>query len=223
MADADASLSWEALKARARELRQGADPETRSWQIRVHRSLSWLKHANALPSSQPEARFVLLWIGLNSLYSAWDNGLNRPVGDSSARNRFLERVVALNPKKVVSFLRDARPLLRGLLKDPCLTEEFWRNPHNSETEACAAADAQSLDADLRAGRHDVVLKHVMDRLFVLRGQIVHGASTAGGALNRSAVGNGLAFIGRLLPVLIHIVLERGREERWPDLCYPPLK
>jgi hypothetical protein len=215
-------LTWDSLKARARGLRQHTDETSRNWQIRVHRALSWLKHASDLPDSQPEARFLLLWIALNSLYAAWDSKGNRPLRDSLARHRFVERLVRLDEKKIAGLLRSQRPVVRGLLSDPCLTAEFWRNPHDPQTEAVAIADSKTFDADLRAGNNEAILKSLMERLFILRGQIVHGASSAGSALNRSAVRGSLSFLERLVPVIIYIVLERGKDSDWPELCYPPL-
>ena len=219
---AEPNLSWAALKARARDLRQDSDEASRNWQIRVHRALSWLRTSGELPETQPEARFLTLWIALNSLYSAWDVRNNRPLGDSFTRDRFVEIVVRLNEMKVASFLRRERPVIRELLSDPCLTAEFWRNPHDVQTEGLATADAKTFDAKLRTGEHAAILKTLLERLFILRGQLVHGASTAGSKLNREALKRSLRFLEHLVPVIIYVVLERGKDEKWPELCYPPL-
>ena len=62
----------------------------------------------------------------------------------------------------------------------------------------------------------------MDRLFVLRGQLVHGGATGGGKLNRRSLQNCLALLRALLPVLLSIVIDKGCDDEWPELCYPPV-
>jgi hypothetical protein len=63
----------------------------------------------------------------------------------------------------------------------------------------------------------------MHRLFIFRGQLVHGASSGGSRLNRPSLKYCLWALEKFVPLIIHVVIEHGRHDDWPDLCYPPLR
>jgi hypothetical protein len=75
----------ESLRARFRQIREGAGE---NWKIRVHRSISWFRHAREFGEGT-EARFLFLWIAFNSLYGRWDPEKGRPAQDVRARVDFL--------------------------------------------------------------------------------------------------------------------------------------
>jgi hypothetical protein len=217
----DAALpqhTWETLRARFKQLQLETNNVYQNWQIRVHRALSWHKRSLA----QPETRFILLWISLNCLYSRWDAGRNAPAPDSAARQAFLGRLCRWDPALVERMLRRYRPLLKKLLEDPFLSNTFWRDPDNPKARGWGAADANYLERNLKGGEHCKLLGQVVDRLYVLRGQLVHGASTGGGRLNRKPLSYCLQLLTEVLPLVIHVVLEHGCHDDWPDLCYPPI-
>jgi hypothetical protein len=109
-----------------------------------------------------------------------------------------------------------------LLENFYLSNTFWRDPRNPKAKQWAAQDAHHLDRNLKDGAHNKVLAQVMDRLYVLRGQLMHGAATGGGKLNRQTLRYCLWLLELLTPLLIHVVIEHGRHDDWPDLCYPPI-
>src|SRR3954468_7416793 len=163
--------TWDTLRARFKQLQLETNNVYQNWQIRVHRSLSWYKRALALPDDQPETRFLLLWIALNCLYSRWDAERNAPAQDAASRKAFLGRLCDWDPGLVGRMLRRYRPLAKKLLEDPFLSNTFWRDPDNPKAKGWGAADANYLDANLRAGDHCKLLGQVVDRLYVLRGQL----------------------------------------------------
>jgi len=80
------------LKARFKARCVPGDTARQNWQIRVHRAISWYKDACECPETLSEARFLFLWIALNSLYSHWDNEHNIPGKDGAARQEFVRWV-----------------------------------------------------------------------------------------------------------------------------------
>src|SRR5690348_12797779 len=73
-----------------------------NWQIRVHRSLSWLKRSVEFSEEELEARFLFLWIALNSLYSRWDAERNAPGQDSQSRREFFHRICLWDPASIAA-------------------------------------------------------------------------------------------------------------------------
>lgn len=86
----------------------------------------------------------------------------------------------------------------------------------------ATEDADHNDQHYEEHGYCRVLMQATNRLFVLRGQIVHGASSGRSGLNRSSVHYSLETLKMLMPVVQHIVIEYGCHDDWPELCYPPL-
>ena len=92
---------------------------------------------------------------------------------------------------------------------------------NPKAKGRATQDVNHLDQHLKQHDYAEVLNQTMERLFVLRGQIVHGASTRGSRHNRSALKTAAQLLEQFVPVFLHIVIERGCGDDWPELCYPP--
>ena len=221
MATQPLSIDPAALRAAFKARCKATNDVYQNWQIRVHRSLSWLMRALDFPDEEVEARFLFLWIALNSLYSRWDGERNAPDQDSHARHDFFLQICRMEPESIASSLRLHRPLVKRLLGDPYLSHVFWRNPDDPKARGRATHDLNYLDHHLKKREYGQVLKQVMDRIFVLRGQLVHGASTRGSRHNRQTLKNATTLLEKLLPVILNTVIEHGCGDDWPELCYPP--
>ena len=211
-----------AMKIRFKEKCTSIGTRHRNWQVRVHRALSWLKRADQFTDEQPEAHFLFLWIALNSLYSGWDPGTNAPGFDTQARDEFLRRVCEWDKPLLAQMLKDSRGLVKKLLENPYLAASFWKQPDHPQAKAWATVAASDLDRHLKNGEISIVLIQAMHRLFIFRGQLVHGASSGGSRLNRGSMKYCLWALQKFVPLLIHVVIEHGCHDDWPDLCYPPL-
>lgn len=214
-------LTPSALKARFKQRCGETNNVHQNWQIRIHRSLSWLARAIEFPADELEARFLFLWIALNSLYSRWDAATNAPEPDSTSRREFLSRLCADDPPTIKLLCHQHRPLLKRMLADPYLSATFWKSPDHPKAKGWATQDVNHLDHHFRDKQYAVVLTQAMDRLFILRGQIVHGASTRGSRHNRTALRTAVQLLEQLLPPIVQICIERRCGDDWPDLCYPP--
>lgn len=215
-------LSAVAMKVRFKSKCTLLGTRHKNWQVRVHRALSWLKRAGEFSEDQAEARYLFLWIALNSLYSRWDNGANAPGFDSQAREAFLGKLCDRDQATLADTVRGMRGLIKKLLENPYLSAAFWKQPDHPQAKAWATADAAHLDRHLKSGEICTVLVQAMHRLFIFRGQLVHGASSGGSRLNRGSLKYCLWALEKLVPVIIQLVIEHGDDDDWPDLCYPPL-
>jgi hypothetical protein len=216
-ADADA------LKSRFKKRCVATNNVHQNWQIRVHRSISWLKRSTQFDSEQPEARFLYLWLAFNSLYSRWSAGKNAPDVDAHARNDFIRRVCEIDVQVVAAMLHRHRGLVNKLLGNAFLSDVFWRDPDHPKAKGWATQDANYLDKNLKNHDYCRVLGQAINRLYVLRGQIVHGASTGGSSLNRPFLKYSLELLALMVPLIIEIIIEHGCNDDWPDLCYPPIR
>ena len=73
LAPRPAELEPAALRRRFKAVCQATDNRFQNFQIRVHRSLSWLDRAlEADGDLEPDARLIFGWIAFNALYGAWD-------------------------------------------------------------------------------------------------------------------------------------------------------
>lgn len=195
----------------------------RNWQIRVHRSLSWSMRAGAFGEEHPEAEVLFHWIAFNSLYGEWDAINARPGVDASARNRFLRRVVGAGCGLCATFLYRHKPLIKKLLGSPFLVATFWRDPEAPKAREQAVRDLYQLDGLLQRGPHSKLYELVFERVYVLRGQLVHGASSGGSKLNRGTLTNCREWLRGAVPLLQHVVIEELADDEWPALCYPPVE
>lgn len=217
-----ADLAPEALKARFKSRCAATNNVYQNWQIRVHRSLSWFKRAATFSEDQPEARFLFHWIALNSLYGRWNAEKNLPDIDGPSRHDFFRRIVEWDPSAVAALLRQSRPLVKKVLSDAFLSPGFWRAPDNPKAKGWATQDVNYLERNLKNQDYARLLDQVLERLYVLRGQMVHGASTGGSRLNRGSLRRGLMMLEALVPLVQYIVIEHGCSDEWPGLCYPPI-
>lgn len=192
------------LKSRFKQIRDGQTPDENgnNWAIRVHRSLSWLARAEQLAANADlaEARLLYYWIAFNSLYSRWDEDRNAPAVDSRCMHDFVGDLFQIGAGgQLSSRLDQMKPCIKRLLRNRYLSNVFWRNPEGDEATTLAMEDAGYLEANYREHRYPVIMRNVLDRVYVLRGQIVHGASTSGGKLNRESLKDCVQTMQRLMP------------------------
>ena len=55
----------------------------------------------------------------------------------------------------------------------------------------------------------------------LRCQLVHGAATCNGQLNRTALRRCSTMLGHLLNAILLVWIDHGADEDWGPMCYPP--
>ena len=56
----------------------------------------------------------------------------------------------------------------------------------------------------------------------MRCQLVHGAATHAGKLNRTSLTRCVWMMKRLLPAFLMVWIDHGADEDWGPICFPPL-
>lgn len=214
-------LTHEELKTRQRAIRHNF-PEGLG--LRVHRALSWLKRADQ-EMADDDARFIFLWIGFNAAY-AYDFKGRINQSEQGLFVDFLNKLVSLDKDEYLYKMiwEKYSSSIRLLLNNPYLYQPFW------DFHAEQGADEQVWkdrfeQSKKKAGMALVnkdsvtVLRLVLSRLYVLRNQLVHGAATWNSRQNRQQIGDGVRFMGELLPLVIHLMMSHP-EQTWGDASYP---
>ncbi len=191
--------------------------------IRFHRACSWLARVEQMDFDR-DADFALIsqWIAFNSLYGQWDCGKNEPLADRECWRVFLDRILILDQDRLLpDLLRTHKPLVLTLLDDPYLSGFFWRDP-DMEHVGPARRDKHSAATWYLEKNWTLILDRVMDRVYLLRCQLVHGAATYGGKLNRTSLRHCVWMLQHLVHTILLVLIDHGVDEDWGIMCYPPV-
>jgi hypothetical protein len=207
------------LKKKHRELRHGF-PESVS--LRVHRSLSWLQRAEQ-EISDPDVKFVLLWIGFNAAYAGDVGG--QVDSERGTFATFFGALVSLDRQRRLYDLVWARfpHEIRLLLDNKYVFSPFWAHQNGAEGYENwpdrLEASKRAVAAALRANDTVRILSILFDRLYILRNQLVHGGATWGGGVNRDQVRDGAALLHGMLPIFVDLIMDFPNRE-WGRPYYP---
>jgi hypothetical protein len=192
--------------------------------IRFHRACSWMARVEQMPDGQDhDLALVSLWIAFNSLYGQWDSQKREPRPDRESWRAFVDRILKLDRDGYVpGALQEHKRLVMSLLEDEYLSGFFWQEPsaRRAGQSRKAAYNAQSWYIEQR---WTMVLDETLDRVHLMRCQLVHGAATYGGRLNRTSLRRCVMMMQRLLPALLLVWIDHGADEDWGQMCYPPVR
>ncbi len=191
--------------------------------IRFHRACSWIARVEAMAEKEDaDLALVSLWIAFNSLYGQWDPGRREPSPDRGCWRTFIDRVLQLDSNKhTVGALQEHKRLVMSLLENDCLSTAYWRDPstrHNGHLKRMKST-AQSW---YHAQQWTMILDLLLDRIYLMRCQLVHGAATYGGKLNRTSLRHCVCMLQHLLQSFLLVWIEGGADQDWGPMCYPPL-
>ncbi len=225
---ADAPLTVRQLRRRWKPVKEGpaAAAAHEPIRIRLHRCFSWMQRAEHVAASDSAASAhdaILLWrwTALNALYGRWDAERREPMGDRQTLDAFCTRILAADADGRIGMMLVAhRPLLEKLVGNEYLMRHFWADPTFDAVRTTGGA-VRKIRAALREQRHGRVLHDVLQRVYFLRCQLVHGAATFNGQRNRTPVRHAARFLELLLPEVAVVVIDHAWTGDWDDLCYPP--
>lgn len=204
------------LRASFRSLPTAQRDANQGFSIRVWRALSWLERAESMGRSDYEGRFIAAWISFNALYGRLDSK-HRPWGDRESWGAFTSTIWRLDDdKRLRRVLFKRQMMVLKLLDTKFLSAQYWEQG----------------DAALRTIKKDVrhaitsygtlhVFRNLFERLYIMRVQVFHGASTKGSKLNRRVLQSSGGVLLDLLPVMLEIMIVRGVEEDWGLVCFSP--
>lgn len=156
--------------------------------IRFHRCCSWLARVEQMEEDADLDHAMLsLWIAFNSLYGQWDETRREPRPDRECWRKFVDRIVQLDRDSlVIAALQEHKRLAMSLLEDKYLSGFFWQDPSTAQLSSVrkARSNAQSWYVERR---WTMLVEALMSRIYLVRCQLVHGAATYGGQLNRTSL------------------------------------
>ncbi len=215
-------MNAEQLRTAFREIPKADREANEPFCIRVWRSLSWLERAESIPGDDIEGRFISCWIGVNALYGRLDDE-HKPWGDHEALGTFIAQVWRLDSdEQLRRMLGKREPAVLKLIENKYLTLDFWLKSRK-EAERAIQHDLKKAILDFRKPNRLSILRMLFERLHVMRNQLFHGASTKGSKLNRRTLASSAAILLDLLPICLEIMIVRGIQEDWGELCFPPVE
>ncbi|MEH6448927.1 MAG: hypothetical protein V7765_09670 [Oleispira sp.] len=200
------------------DLRARRDDFTQVHSTRLHRSLSWLKAAGEqLKADNVDQAFINLWISFSACFY---------IEGEESIDPFIEKLVALDDQQRIytCLWSEYSGSVKALIKNPYVFAEFWQAQRlkGEQREAWRISfDQSSVEALNCLSRKKVapLFSIVLDRLYVLRNQVLQGGATYQSQVNREQVGDGIALLSSIMPIIISIMLNSS-EEDWGEIAYP---
>lgn len=214
-------------------LRAHRDDFSQVHSTRLHRSLSWLKAADEqLQAGNVDQGFINLWISFSACFYI--------EGEESIAP-FIEKLVALDSQQRIyaCLWNEYSGSVKALIKNPYVFAEFWQAQRlkGEQKKASEDMDASEIDASEAAWRASFdqssvealnclsrkkvapLFSIVLDRLYVLRNQVLQGGATYQSQVNREQVEDGVVLLSNIMPIIISIMLDSSDED-WGDIAYP---
>ncbi|GJQ26872.1 MAG: hypothetical protein HBSAPP02_19040 [Phycisphaerae bacterium] len=208
------------LRNRFRQLPRDLRDGNQDFSIRVWRALSWLERAESLDSGDVDGQFIFCWIGMNALYGR-QSSAHRPWGDRESLGTFLSQVWRLDSHGLLHKLLGKRQgSVLNLIDNKYLNSRFW----DGETAPAIRQVKQEVKSAILGYQKTnwlPILRLLFERLYVLRNQVFHGASTKGSRLNRRTLQISAAILMDLLQTFLQITIDAGVTEDWGNVTFPP--
>ncbi len=188
--------------------------------IRLHRAISWLDAAERY-KGDADLAFISLWIAFNSCYAI--EGLTGQLAERESFRLFINQLSRADDQGSLYAHLWARfsQFIRTLIDNQYVYAPFWeaqRDPQVQWARGFAASKRRAhqalVDQDMPS-----LLMVVLDRLYVLRNQLMHGGSTYASSINRQQVQDGQRFMGEFVPLMVALMLDHP-ELDWGPIHYP---
>jgi len=214
-------MSSSILKRKLKSL-QTQIPESHA--IRLHRAISWLKAAEE-QEKLPDLRLICLWVSMNGLY-AMDEARFERMQERERFADFVDRLVACDQdSRLYNILwnKFSGPI-RLLVENKFVYGPFWDNRRGEGRNWEKGFQQSIVDANQALSKKNVpyLLRIVLDRLYVLRNQLIHGGATYKSQINRAQVRDGGNILFALLPVIIELMMQHPNSD-WGKIYFPPLE
>jgi hypothetical protein len=191
--------------------------------IRLHRAFSWLQRVEQFQEGQDgDLALVCQWITLNALYGQWNIEKREPQPDRECWRRLFDRLLSIDGSHhLATALTEQRDLVMALLDDEYLSAYFWQEPSGIRASKSKKAKFEARTWYLE-GRWSILLDRLLERIHLLRCQLVHGGATFGGKLNRTSLARCVQMMDHLLVAVLLVIIDHGAGQDWGPMCYPPL-
>lgn len=191
--------------------------------IRFHRATTWLQRVEQIePGEDQDVALTCQWIAFNALYGQWDERAREPKPDRQNWRAFMDHVLVLDESgRLESVLTEHKRLVMSILDDSYLGGYFWKLPSAAKAKQTTRDKRQAATWYIQK-RWALVLEALLERVYLLRCQLVHGAASHASRLNRASLRRCVTMLGLLLPAILNVWIESGADEDWGVMCYPPV-
>jgi hypothetical protein len=194
-------------------------PETLT--VRLHRAISWLKCAEE-NATNLDLQFIALWVSYNACY-AIDEKSENDLTERKQFNDFISKLVSHDHEKRFYNLlwqKFSGPV-RLIIQNEFIYKPFWDAQRGENVNWKKQFDKSNEDAQRFLSKIEVdkLIEVVLDRLYTLRNQIMHGGATYKSKVNRAQVRDACNILKLFIPIIIDIMMEHW-EEDWGEIYYP---
>lgn len=204
-----------------RKLKSHALSETLT--IRLHRAISWLKSGEKQEGNL-DLKFISLWVSFNACFAVNINSLNSKPEKAKLRE-FTSSLVQFDQNRLYNlFWEKFSGPVKVLIENKFVFKKFWEYTRGESDDYEVAFDKSIIHATNCLSKQNIegLLEVVLERLYTLRNQLIHGGSTYNSKLNRTQLKDACNILQLLVPIIIDIMLENGQND-WGDIAYPVVK
>jgi Apea-like HEPN len=189
--------------------------------VRLHRAISWLKCAEQQKDSI-DMQFVSLWIAFNACY-AINTGEETHPSEKESFSEFIKNLVLHDTEqRFFNILWHQFSFsVRQLIESKFLFKPFWDAQGNEQIDWKHRFE-KSVESAMKFVSHNEVpelLIVVLDRLYMLRNQLIHGGATFESSANRQQLQYSCKMLLLIIPLIIDIMIE-NKDEKWGSIYYP---
>ena len=201
-----------------RKLKTYTLPETLT--IRIHRAISWLKSAEKQEENL-DLKCISLWVSFNACYAVDLNGISSKPEKAKLRD-FTSSLVQFDRTRLYNlFWEKYSGPVKVLIENKFVFEKFWEYNRGEANDYLPAFNKSIASATNCLSKQNIegLIEIVLERLYTLRNQLIHGGATYNSKLNRSQLRDACNIMQLLVPIIIDIMLENG-EHDWGEIAYP---
>lgn len=199
--------------------------EKEAFLLRLRRAISWLDRAQQMERNvkskdkELDTQFLFLWIGFNALYA---RDPQEDLGAIKEMRQYFKNFLDCPEKPKDNIYKiingNLKEKIDRLRKNKYISKNFWNREMGRYKE---------WERDIRFPGWKIkftkgILCCVFQRLYVLRNQLMHGASTWGKTDNKDQLIYGAKVMHCLLPVFIEFMLKspQNKWKVWGEIWYP---
>lgn len=189
-------------------------------QLRMRRAISWIDRAEQADGDD-DSRFIFYWIALNAAYST--DEAQDGTSEMALLNAFLEQIVELDEERVLhGLVSEEFPNIRLLLENKYIFRPYWdRGRDRGNWEEELRRESAKIHRALHESDTRRMLYIVLNRLYTLRNQLVHGGATWNGSVNRRQVEDGARMLASIVPRIVRLMMDYPeRHQQWGSCPYP---
>lgn len=192
--------------------------------IRLHRAISWVKCAED-HENNPDLKFITLWIAFNACYA--DNEAHEYILSEKKRFKdFISKLVNCDSDErffKLLWYKFSGPV-RLLIDNKYAYKQFWDAQRGENIDWERQFNQSKIDSRNYLANQQVskLLGLVLDRLYTVRNQLIHGGATYESKLNRSQVKDASQILEFLMPIIIDIMIANINDD-WGVINYPVIE